>query len=211
MIRKSLPKLLAAACAVALAAPAVAEGPAREGAPMTAERTSKPGTVAGGSVEQVTATVTAVDVDKRTVTVKGPRGQTETLKVGPEVINLPQVKVGDRVVVRFYRGFALQLQPPGAAAQAPSATGTITAAAPGEKPAAEAKMNVVATVTIKAIDMKSRIVELEGPNGNVYRVKAAKDVQIDKVKPGDKLLATYSEGLAVEVVPAPTKKKGAKK
>jgi hypothetical protein len=58
--------------------------------------------------------------------------------------------------------------------------------------------------------MKTRIVELQGEGGNVYRVKAGKDVQIDKVKPGDKLLATYSEGLAVEVIPAPAKKKGKK-
>jgi hypothetical protein len=211
MIRTSLPKLLAAACAVALAAPAVAQAPAKDPAPMTAERTSKPGTVAGGEVEQVTATVTAIDVEKRLVTLKGPKGQTETMKVGPDVINLPQVKVGDKVQVRFYRGFALQFLPPGTPAPTPAATGSVTTAAPGEKPAGEAKVNVVATVTIKSIDMKTRIVELQGEGGNVYRVKAGKDVQIDKVKPGDKLLATYSEGLAVEVVPAPAKKKGGKK
>jgi hypothetical protein len=210
MSRISIPNLLAAACAVALAAPAVAQAPAKEAAPMTAERTSKPGTVAGGEVEQVTATVTAIDVEKRLVTLKGPKGQTETMKVGPEVINLPQVKVGDKVQVRFYRGFALQFLPPGTPAPAAAAGGTVTAAAPGEKPSGEAKVNVVGTVTIKAIDMKTRIVELQGEGGNVYRVKAGKDVQIDKVKPGDKLLATYSEGLAVEVVPAPAKKKGKK-
>jgi hypothetical protein len=208
MSRMPIPNLLAAACAVALAAPAIAQAPAKE--PMTAERTSTPGTVAGGEVEQVSATVTAVDVEKRLITLKGPKGQTETMKVGPEVINLPQVKVGDKVQVRFYRGFALQFLPPGTPAPAPAATGSVTAAAPGEKPAGEAKVNVVATVTIKSIDMKTRIVELQGEGGNVYRVKAGKDVQIDKVKAGDKLLATYSEGLAVEVVAAPAKKKGKK-
>jgi len=210
MSRMSIPNLLAAACAVALAAPAVAQAPAKEAAPMTAERTSKPGTVAGGEVEQVTATVTAIDVEKRVVTLKGPKGQVETMKVGPEVVNLPQVKVGDKVQVRFYRGFALQFLPPGTQAPAAAAGGTVTTAAPGEKPSGEAKVSVVATVTIKAIDMKTRIVELQGEGGNIYRVKAGKDVQIDKVKPGDKLLATYSEGLAVEVVPAPAKKKGKK-
>lgn len=210
MSRMSIPNLLAAACAVALAAPAVAQSPAKDAAPMTAERTSKPGTVAGGEVEQVTATVTAIDQEKRLVTLKGPKGQTETMKVGPEVINLPQVKVGDKVQVRFYRGFALQFMPPGTAAPAPSATGAVTAAAPGEKPAGEAKVTLVGTVTIKSIDMKSRIVEIQGEGGNVYRVKAGKDVQLDKAKVGDKFLATYSEGLAVEVVPAPAKKKGKK-
>jgi hypothetical protein len=211
MSRMPFPNLLAAACAVALAAPAVAQAPAKDAAPMTVERSSKAGTAAGGDVEQVTATVTAVDVEKRSITLKGPKGQTETLKVGPEVINLPQVKVGDKVVVRLYRGLALQFQPPGTAAPTPTATGTVTTAAPGEKPSGEAKVNVVATVTIKAIDMKTRVATLEGPNGNLYRVKAGKDVQLDKVKPGDKLLATYTEGLAVEVVPAPAKKGKAKK
>jgi hypothetical protein len=49
----------------------------------------------GGDVTAVTAQVQAVDLAKRIVTLKGPEGNVFDVKVGDEVRNLPQVKVGD--------------------------------------------------------------------------------------------------------------------
>jgi len=49
-----------------------------------------------------TATVQAIDLDKRVVTLKGEKGNVFDLKVGEEAKNLPQVKVGDRVTVQLY-------------------------------------------------------------------------------------------------------------
>jgi len=202
MSRLSRLNLFGALCAVAVSAPALSQEPAHQEEMMTAERTSKPGLVAGASAEHVSATVVAVDVNNRSVTLKDSRGRVDTLYVGPDVKNLEQVKAGDRVVVWFTRGFALQLQQPGAAPVPPSASAVATTAAPGQKPSAQAEATVTGTVTIKAIDMKSRIVTLESEGGALFRVKAGKGVQIDKVKPGDKLVATYSESIAVKVTPA---------
>ena len=63
--------------------------------PLTVEKSSQKGMVSGGRVEQVTATVTAVDAANRLVTLKGKK-ETETIKMGPEVVNFDQIKVGDR-------------------------------------------------------------------------------------------------------------------
>ena len=49
----------------------------------------------------MTATVTAIDLKTRMVTLKGPKGEERTIKVGEEAVNLPQVKVGDLVTVKF--------------------------------------------------------------------------------------------------------------
>ena len=66
----------------------------------------KPGVVVG-DVVVVTATVEAVDKDKRPVTLKGPEGNVRTIKVDPRVKNLRQVKVGDELVIRHTEAVAI--------------------------------------------------------------------------------------------------------
>jgi Cu/Ag efflux protein CusF len=201
-------------CAAALAlAPMASQAADADAKPLTVHQSSKKGTVAGGRAEQVTATVTAVDVAARKVTLKGPKGKEDVIKVGDEVKNLDQVKVGDLVVVTFSQGVVLSLAAPGAAAVAPTATATGAAAAPGEKPAADVKATIKGTVTIAAIDAKTRVVTLVGPEGRKFKVTAGKEIPLEKVKVGDKVNAEYTEAVAVAVEPAPKKaaKKPAKK
>ena len=62
-----------------------------------ARMTSKPGETPSGAVGReviVTATITAVDRKAQTVTIKGPRGNTETIKV-KDATNLTGVEAGD--------------------------------------------------------------------------------------------------------------------
>ena len=53
------------------------------------------------------------------------------------------------------------------------------------------------TVTVVKIDVAKRLVTLQGPGGNVYKVKAGPKIQLEKLKVGDKLLATYVEAVAI--------------
>ncbi len=71
----------------------------------------KPGGVVTTVVE-ATANVEAVDLKKRTVTVKGPKGNVNTVKVGEHVKKLDQVKVGDQVVVRYTEAVAISVEKP---------------------------------------------------------------------------------------------------
>jgi len=174
--------------------------------PLTVEKSSQKGVVSGGRVEQVTATVTAVDTANRLVTLKGKK-ETETIKMGPEVVNFDQIKVGDQVKVTVSQGVVLSLQAPGAKAVEPSVTAAGEAAAVGAKPAGEVKVGIKGTVTVSRIDMKTRLVTLTGAEGRSYKVKAAPDVQIDKLKVGDKVLAEYTESVGIAVTPAPKKAK----
>jgi hypothetical protein len=202
-------KLFVSLCAASLALVPVASQAADAEKPLTVHQSTKKGTVAGGRAEQVTATVTAVDAAARTVTLKGAKGKEETIKVGDDVKNLAQVKVGDLVVVSFSQGVVLSMAAPGAAPVAPTATATGATAAPGEKPAADVKATVKGTVTIAAIDMKTRVVTLVGPEGRKFKVTAGKEIPLEKVKVGDKVNAEYTEAVAIAVEPAP--KKAAKK
>ena len=60
-------------------------------------------------------------------------------------------------------------------------------------------MGVKATVTVTAINSAKRLVSLRGPGGNVYKVKAGPQVQLEKLKVGDRLLATYVEAVAIKL------------
>jgi hypothetical protein len=175
--------------------------------PLTVEKSTQKGMVSGGRVEQVTATVTAIDAPNRLVTLKGKK-ETDTIKMGPEVVNFDQIKVGDVVKVTVSQGVVLSLQAPGAKVVAPSATATGEAAPVGAKPAGDVTVGLKGTVTVTKIDMKTRLVTLTGPEGRAFKVKAAQDVQIDKLKVGDKVLAEYTEsvGIAVEAAKKKAKK-----
>ncbi len=60
---------------------------------------AQPGVPGGVIVNtyQVTATVKAIDADDRKVTLTGPDGKDMVVKCGPDVVNFPQIHVGDQV------------------------------------------------------------------------------------------------------------------
>src|SRR6266404_2849779 len=61
---------------------------------------------------QVTATVQAIDLEKREVTLKGPLGNVVTFVVDERVKRLGEVKVGDQVTADYYVSLAGELRPP---------------------------------------------------------------------------------------------------
>src|SRR5215475_4748801 len=92
--------------------------------PLFAQQSPKPATStppaahdhpAAGAVATTTvqATVEAVDLAKREVTLRREDGQLVTLTVGEEARNLPQVQKGDVVTATYQVGLVMALGPPG--------------------------------------------------------------------------------------------------
>jgi len=153
---------------------------------------------------KMTATVQAIDLDKRVVTLKGQKGNVFDLKVGEEAKNLPQVKVGDLVTVQFYESLAFEVTKPGQAGGA-GATAAVASAKPGEKPAGIAAGQVTVTATVEAIDAKKNRVTLKGPEGKTQEIKVKDPKNLVNVKVGDQVVLTYTEALAISVEPAKKK------
>jgi hypothetical protein len=149
--------------------------------------------------------VKAVDAAARTVTLEGKGGETQTVKVGPNVKRFDEIAVGDTIVIQLEQGLLLEYQAPGAETVAPQVAAASGRAGPDQAPAAAVAGGVQATVTITAIDLKNRMVVFQGPQGNIYQVKAGPNVQIEKLNVGDKLLATYAEAVAIKLEKAPAK------
>ena len=146
----------------------------------------------------MTATVVAIDLPQRIVTLKGENGEVRDIKVGEEAVNLPQVKVGDLVTVKFYESIAVEVIKPGKVAGA-GETSAIVRAKPGEMPGGMAARQVSVTASIMAIDKQKSTITLKGPEGKPATVKVLDPANLEKVKVGDELMITYTEALAISV------------
>ena len=113
----------------------------------TSSEAKKP-TIKKEKVVTVKATVEAIDLNTRVVTLKGPKGNVFDLKVGEEAKNLPQVKVGDVVVAKDYESIAVEVKKPGEPGGV-AASGAVATAKPGEKPAGVVAKQVTVTTTVR--------------------------------------------------------------
>jgi hypothetical protein len=151
-----------------------------------------------GKVAVLTATVVAIDLKKRIVTLKDSQGDVRDMKVGKEAVNLPQVKVGDIVTIKFLESIAVEVIKPGTAAGA-GATTTIVRAKPGEMPGGMITRQSAMTATVKALDKEAGTISLTGPNGKTVKVKVIDPENLDKVNVGDELMITFTEAEAISV------------
>ena len=160
------------------------------------------------STKTLRATVTAVDQDKRTVTLKGADGESRTFQIGPQVKNFPQVKVGDEVITQYKEALAVYVNKstPGQPLPDPTTAEATTRAKAGDKPAGSVARTSVITTTVTAIDKAHQTVTLKGPEGNSVEVKVKDPKNLEGVNIGDTVTAEYSEALAIAVQPAAPKK-----
>ncbi len=165
-------------------------------------QTSAPEPAMVEQVQEVSATVTAVDLPTRLVTLKGPDGKLFTVEAGEEVRNLPQVKVGDRVVVRYYESIAAELAKPGQQASVSAGAGR---APLGAKPGAGVAQQVTDIVRIDAVDPATHTVSFTGSEGHSQTITVRDPKMQDflkTLKVGDHVAVTYTEAVAIAVKPA---------
>ena len=190
-------RLVVAAVAAAFSTMAVAQ--AQRGPPVEVKPTGTPGKATAARAMRVTATVRSIDPGSRILVLQHDMGGVETMKVGPEVKRLEEFAVGDTVVVEYEQGLVLEFQPAGSEWIPPTPVATAAPAGKDQGPGAAATSSMKGTVTITAIDLGRRRVSIQGPGGNVLQVRAGPKVQIEKLKVGDRLLATYVEAVAIKL------------
>jgi Cu/Ag efflux protein CusF len=191
--------------AVAFATVAVAEEKAEAGTKKPAAEAKKP-SVKRERTTQATATVEAIDLDTRVVTLKGPTGKLFDITAGPQVKNLPQVKVGDQVEITYYEAVAVKVFKPGEMPQgAAAAIAAERLAKPGEKPSGVAASQVTVTATVESIRPDKTTVTLKMADGKSKVVKVEDKRNLENVKVGDEVMITVTESLAVAVKPAKKK------
>lgn len=158
----------------------------------------KPGIVVTDSIV-VTASVVAIDYEKRTVTLKGPMGNVVTTKVDDSVKNFNQVKQGDEIIARYLDSIAVFVEKK-QGKPAAGDLGMVEVAAPGQKPAGIVVNTAEVTASVEAIDYKKRAVTLKGPEGKTVTLKVDKKVRkFNNIKKGDEVVVRHTEAVAISV------------
>ena len=154
--------------------------------------------VSGSAAVSETFTIQAIDAANRLVTVKDSDGFVETVEAGPEVKRFSELKVGDKIVVRYYESVLAAVRPVGATA--PTATGDPTLVRNKTKrPSGTLSQQLTATVTVTAVDLKVPSLSVKTENGETLSFKVEDKANIEKLKAGDKVDISYTRALAVHV------------
>jgi hypothetical protein len=154
--------------------------------------------VTQGAEVSKTFSIEAIDYSARLVTLKGPGGETETILCGPEVERFNALKVGDTVTFRYYESVVYAIRKPGSA---PAAGGASVTRTPGDQPGGTIAQQMIAVVTVNAIDMKVPSVTITSKDGRKMSFKVQDPKNLQGVKVGDQVEVTYTQALAISVAP----------
>jgi hypothetical protein len=166
-----------------------------------AQESGKP--VVRSQVQKVEATVEAIDPATREVRLQGPKGPVSVV-VGPEAKNFDKVHVGDKVVVSYYQGIAAQMSKGGTQVKEPAASTFAYPADGGKRPGGGVGQSVTTTVTIEDVDPQTNTVAFRTSDGaaHIVAVQSPNMRQfIRTLKRGDAVDVTYTESIAIDVVP----------
>jgi hypothetical protein len=143
------------------------------------------------------AKVTAIDTAKRKLTLVFPDGKKTTYKCGPDVVNFPQIQVGDQVNAKLTEEAAIFIgkgAPPSDVAAAGVALAPV-----GYKPAGEFVDTTQVTAKVTEVDAKQHKVTLQFADGTSKKVKVGKKVDLAAVPVGTDVTVQLTEGLAISV------------
>lgn len=147
---------------------------------------------------EISARVTAIDTANRKVTLLGPDGKKVTVKLGPEVVNFDQIRVGDLVTATVTEEFVVYLDEEGASA--PDGSAAMAARAPkGAQPGGLVAETTQATATVTAIDRTSRTATLQFEDGSSKTFAVRDDIDLDQRSVGEKVVFQVTEMLAISV------------
>lgn len=171
------------------------KGPGQMGTMPSSPET--PSVVALGDTEELEAKIVEIDKHDRTVTLQGPEGKTITVKADSKVANFSELKVGDKIKARFFRGVIFSV---GAREAATPGFETITVQAPAGKEPGELKVAQITTqATVESVDAAKHTVTLKGSEGISRTFNVGENVDLSKLKAGDTITASYILGIALRL------------
>ena len=154
-----------------------------------------------GGYATITATVEAVNLETREITLSDPNGVGTTFTVDNQVKRLGEIKAGDKIRIEYYISLASEIREPTeeerddpltvleGMAKAPSDT----------SPGAGGLRQIRAVVTVKDIDLERNLVTIKGPMGRYLTLRPLYPERLKLVKVDDTVIVTYTEALAVSV------------
>lgn len=159
------------------------------------------------SLVEAVATITAIDMENRLVTIEGPDGDSIVVKASAKVKNLSQVEVGDKVVIKYYKSITADIVKRSKDEKLGTEIIGAKASAPlGEKPAGAGVVEKTRRVEVVFVDPIQKFISVRDPDRGLRKIslKESPDLQhyLKELKEGDVVEVTYTDAMAIEVVPA---------
>src|SRR5262245_50651262 len=122
-------------------------------------------------------TITAIDQEKRTFSMVRPDGTAALFKAGPELVNFPQLRVGDKVKATLTDEMVVSVRKKDAPAVDGEATAVVLAPK-GAKPGGVVADTVQITAIVQAVDLEHHKATLKFPDGKTTTVAVRPDVEL---------------------------------
>jgi hypothetical protein len=149
--------------------------------------------------------VRSVNRRTRQIALNTPQDTVITIKAGPQVRNFNQIRVNDRVRIRFADAVAISMAPPGTQAGRPEGMVAAERGPQGQRPQGAVGAGVTETVRIVSVDAATGRTTFVRPDGTTRSVTPRQPEVVafaKALKPGDLVNVTFAEGVAVQVLPA---------
>jgi len=150
-------------------------------------------------VMTLTAKVTDINYQTRTVQLTEPDGKVRKVTAGSHIRNLSNVKIGDTVTMEVNQEMTVEVHP-GPGEPMNVGTESQTAGQPGEKPSSIRTIEGVLKTKVESIDYQARTFMCKNRKGVLATYKVGKDVKrFNEIQRGDMLHVEYKQIVAVSV------------
>ena len=145
------------------------------------------------------ATVTAINLETRQVSLKNAEGETFDIVAGEQVANLPNVKVGDKVMLKYLQILDVELLKGTAGIRKRIVEVDGERAGADEKPGGGVGMKVTIYADVIGLDKQQQTVTVRGVD-ETLTIKINNPEQFSLIAEGDQLKAVQTKAIGIGIV-----------
>ncbi|HHQ4552318.1 hypothetical protein AO724_18405 [Aeromonas allosaccharophila] len=145
------------------------------------------------------ATVTAIDLETRQVSLKNAEGETFDIVAGEQVANLPNVKVGDKVMLKYLQILDVELLKGTAGVRKRIVEVDGERAGADEKPGGGVGMKVTIYADVIGLDKQQQTVTVRGVD-ETLTIKINNPEQFNLIAEGDQLKAVQTKAIGIGII-----------
>ncbi|HAU4898608.1 hypothetical protein NAT02_07205 [Aeromonas hydrophila] len=171
-----------------------------QAAEVATEVTTAPGKANLVEAVSAQATVTAIDMASRKVSLKNAAGEAFDIVAGEQVTNLANLKVGDVVALRYLQMLDLELLKGTAGVRKRIVEVAADKAEAGEKPGAGIGKKVTLYGDVIAVDKGQQTITVKGVDHTLV-LKVHNPAQFALIAKGDQIKAVQTQAVGIGILP----------
>ncbi|EZH82295.1 hypothetical protein FT688_07675 [Aeromonas hydrophila] len=171
-----------------------------QAAEVAAEVTTAPGKANLVEAVSAQATVTAIDMASRKVSLKNAAGEAFDIVAGEQITNLANLKVGDTVALRYMQMLDLELLKGTAGVRKRVVEVAADKAEAGEKPGAGIGKKVTLYGDVIAVDKGQQTITVKGVDHTLV-LKVHNPAQFALIAKGDQIKAVQTQAVGIGILP----------